>query len=66
MNGRILYVNFVLIIKCLSAAILGPNLLINHDFSIPDLTAQGARYKVFDSPILGWNCSGYCEINNCF
>ena len=60
MYGRTLYTTVMLIIKCLSAATLGTNMLVNHDFSMPDLIAQNTFFQIFDSPILGWNCSGYC------
>lgn len=62
MNRRIYYITFIVIIKHLSAVTLGPNLLINHDFSTPNIITQNLPYNTFDSPIMGWNCSSRCEI----
>ena len=58
----------VLIIFCNASdpTTLGTNLLINHDFSMPNISASGVPQQLFNRFILGWNCSAYCEIVDCY
>ncbi len=61
--GRSLFTLIVIIISSTKAealATLGSNLLINHDFSTPNILPDGVPYKLVNSPILGWNCTTYC------
>lgn len=55
----------IIIMKATSSNILGPNLLINHDFSTPNILPYGILYSLFSTHILGWNCSNNCEIVDC-
>lgn len=64
MNRRIVLLTFVLIVQVIQTANLGSNLLINHDFSYPNVTALGVTYAFFPCPILGWNCTSICEMNS--
>ena len=55
----------VIIVESISTYTLGPNLLLNTEFSLPNIVEQGFIWKSFPSPILGWNCSNSCQIHNC-
>ena len=59
-----LFFMLMIIIKSTSDT-LGPNLLINHDFSTPIIQPYGAISQTFSNEILGWNCTAYCEIDSC-
>ena len=58
----------VLIIFCNNQdpTTLGTNLLINHDFSMPNISSLGVTHHYFSQSILGWNCSTYCEVVDCY
>ena len=53
----IVYINLA---KAQREQTLGPNLIINHDFSTPNISSMGATQVYFVNSILGWNCSSNC------
>ena len=65
MKKNKIFLILVIIAKSVSTETLGPNLLLNNDFSLPNIVEQGFIWKNFPSPILGWNCSRRYQIINC-
>ena len=68
MNTEKLLLAFIVIIVFSNAqdqVTLGANLLVNNDFSMPNISSLGVAYKIFNQSILGWNCSTSCEIIDC-
>lgn len=63
---KILFLLITLIIHSHAQGLtaLGPNLLVNHDFSTP--VQSTTSFRQFGKSILGWNCSVNCEIINCY
>ncbi len=43
---------------------LGPNLLVNHDFSSPSIYQSGVSW-IYLTEVPGWSCSNICEYNGC-
>jgi hypothetical protein len=39
------------------------NLLVNGDFSMTNLS--GHSYQYFPGKIVGWNCTTFCEVDDC-
>ena len=58
-------ISFVISLNAETISALGDNLVMNHDFSLPNILPLGVRQKTFAHSIPGWNCSSHCEIVNC-
>ena len=65
-KSLLMLIVFIIFANAQGLTTLGTNLLINHDFSIPNISSIAVPQKIFNRSIIGWNCSTYCEIVDCY